>query len=101
MSLGGWTTTDTPMRYGRAEKSARALAAYQRMGSPLDRASAKRWVPGRPTIARRVYDSAVFGGVVSPCAFAAAMSHPFSKVRGWKSRPDCTMRWSPTSYRRR
>jgi integrase/recombinase XerC len=31
MSLGGWTTTDMPLKYGRAEKSARALAAYQRM----------------------------------------------------------------------
>jgi site-specific recombinase XerD len=42
MSLGGWTTTSMPMRYGRAGKSARAIAAAQRMGSALDRASAKR-----------------------------------------------------------
>lgn len=38
MSLGGWTTTEMPMRYGRAQKTERAIAAYQRMGSPVDRA---------------------------------------------------------------
>ncbi len=38
MSLGGWRTTEMPMRYGRAEKTARAIAAYKRMGSPVDRA---------------------------------------------------------------
>jgi len=42
MSLGGWRTTSMPMKYGRAEKSARAVEAYQRMGSPVDRASTKR-----------------------------------------------------------
>lgn len=42
MSLGGWRTTNMPMKYGRAEKSARAVEAYQRMGSPVDRASSNR-----------------------------------------------------------
>jgi site-specific recombinase XerD len=42
MSLGGWSSSAMPMKYGRAEKSARAIAAVRRMGSPLDRASVKR-----------------------------------------------------------
>ena len=42
MSLGGWRTTSMPMRYGRAQSSTRAIEAYQRMGSPVDRAAAKR-----------------------------------------------------------
>jgi site-specific recombinase XerD len=42
MSLGGWRTTDMPLKYGRAEKSARAVEAYQRMGSPVDRATVGR-----------------------------------------------------------
>lgn len=42
MALGGWTTTSMPMRYGRAEKAARAHEAYGRMGSPVDRRATQR-----------------------------------------------------------
>jgi site-specific recombinase XerD len=41
MSLGGWTSPQMVARYGRAEKTVRAVAAYQRVGSPLDRAMTK------------------------------------------------------------
>jgi len=37
MSLGGWTSPAMLARYGRAERRARAVAAYQRVGSPVDR----------------------------------------------------------------
>lgn len=39
MSLGGWRSPAMVARYGRAEKTARALEAARRVGSPLDRAS--------------------------------------------------------------
>jgi site-specific recombinase XerD len=42
MSLGGWSNPSMVMRYGRAEKAQRAVDAYQRMGSPVDRASSAR-----------------------------------------------------------
>lgn len=38
MSLAGWRTPAMLARYGRAEKTARAVEAYQRVGSPVDRA---------------------------------------------------------------
>jgi integrase/recombinase XerD len=38
MSLGGWSNPQMVARYGRAEKAQRAVDAYQRMGSPVDRA---------------------------------------------------------------
>jgi integrase/recombinase XerD len=41
MALGGWRTTTMPMRYGRAEQQARAIDAYKRMGSPVDRQIAR------------------------------------------------------------
>jgi site-specific recombinase XerD len=37
MSLGGWRTLTMPLAYGRAERDRRALEAYARIGSPLDR----------------------------------------------------------------
>jgi site-specific recombinase XerD len=37
MSLGGWTSPTMLARYGRAERRARAVAAYKRLGSPVDR----------------------------------------------------------------
>lgn len=36
MSLGGWTSTEMPMRYGRSGREERAVKAYQRLGSPID-----------------------------------------------------------------
>src|SRR5438132_11355332 len=42
MALGGWGSTDMPLRYGRAGRDARAVDEYQRMGSPVDRATANR-----------------------------------------------------------
>ena len=42
MSLGGWSTTAMPMRYGRAQKDARARETYRKIGSPVDRAHAIR-----------------------------------------------------------
>jgi site-specific recombinase XerD len=38
MSLGGWSNPQMVARYGRAEKAQRAVEAYQRLGSPVDRA---------------------------------------------------------------
>jgi site-specific recombinase XerD len=38
MSLGGWRSFEMPMRYGRAAKQERAIAAIQRVGSTVDRA---------------------------------------------------------------
>jgi site-specific recombinase XerD len=42
MSLGGWRTTSMPLRYGLAERDARAVDAYQRIGSPVDRSTIGR-----------------------------------------------------------
>lgn len=42
MSLGGWSTTDMPRRYGRALKAERALETMRQVGSPVDRARAKK-----------------------------------------------------------
>jgi integrase len=42
MSLGGWRSTAMVARYGRAQRDARAVEAYKRVGSPVDRASMSR-----------------------------------------------------------
>jgi integrase len=42
MSLGGWSNPQMVARYGRAEKAQRAVDAYQRLGSPVDRAGMQR-----------------------------------------------------------
>jgi site-specific recombinase XerD len=38
MSLGGWSNPQMVARYGRSEAATRAVEAYARMGSPVDRA---------------------------------------------------------------
>ena len=48
MSLGGWTTTEMPMRYGRGNKSARAIAANGR----VRRLTAERETEGLGTSGR-------------------------------------------------
>ncbi len=45
MSLGGWTNPSMVTRYGRAERRARAVSIYQRVGSPVDRAQQSRRAP--------------------------------------------------------
>jgi site-specific recombinase XerD len=42
MALAGWRTPAMLRRYGRAEREARALEAYQKVGSPVDRAKVQR-----------------------------------------------------------
>jgi hypothetical protein len=37
MSLGGWSNPAMVARYGRAERTKRAVDAYRRLGSPIDR----------------------------------------------------------------